>query len=353
MKKSRFSRLFTVLILSLIFAGFIWVSCDHNPQGITNPTSVTDPAASMAKASKGISNIMAIQDKHTERLLAMENVIGTATTKLSNGQFAIKLLTKNATLESAMPRFIENVPVVVEIVGDIRAQGYTGRYRPVKCGVSGGSAEYLRSNQAGYVYDGGTIGCVVQKNGTKYFLSNNHVFAHSNRRDIGDGIVQPGLIDNGGVQDPNNLVAVLSKFKKIKWKPLKNSNVIDAAIAEIMPGIPYSCSMKAGYTPSSTVATATIGLSVKKCGRTTGLTTGTVTGVNVTVVVNYMPDGYARYDDQVQFTNISDSGDSGSLIVTQSGNQPVALLFAGSSSTTFGNPIQAVLDYFHVTICSN
>ncbi len=37
-------------------------------------------------------------------------------------------------------------------------------------------------------------------------------------------------------------------------------------------------------------------------------------------------------------------GDSGSLIVTQIGNNPVALLFAGSDSVTFGNPIGQVLD---------
>jgi hypothetical protein len=47
----------------------------------------------------------------------------------------------------------------------------------------------------------------------------------------------------------------------------------------------------------------------------------------------------------------SDGGDSGALIVTKSlvdslDRQPVALLFAGSSSSTIGNPIQAVLDGF-------
>ena len=43
-------------------------------------------------------------------------------------------------------------------------------------------------------------------------------------------------------------------------------------------------------------------------------------------------------------------GDSGSLIVTQGGNQPVALLFAGGDGLTIGTPIDLVLQRFGVTI---
>ncbi len=39
----------------------------------------------------------------------------------------------------------------------------------------------------------------------------------------------------------------------------------------------------------------------------------------------------------------SAGGDSGSLIVSQSAAHPTALLYAGSSSTTIGNPISEVL----------
>ena len=53
----------------------------------------------------------------------------------------------------------------------------------------------------------------------------------------------------------------------------------------------------------------------------------------------------------VSFTNqvvvsgstFSAGGDSGSLIVSNSGKNPVALLFAGSSSATIGNPASLVL----------
>jgi hypothetical protein len=75
-----------------------------------------------------------------------------------------------------------------------------------------------------------------------------------------------------------------------------------------------------------------------------------VTGVNVSVFVQYST-GIARFVQQIQFSNISSPGDSGSLIVTNNASaNPVALLFAGSSSSTIGNRIQNVLNNFGVTI---
>ena len=48
----------------------------------------------------------------------------------------------------------------------------------------------------------------------------------------------------------------------------------------------------------------------------------------------------------------SRAGDSGSLIVTQTGNNPVALLFAGGQTSTFANPIGAVMQTVGGTIVS-
>src|SRR6185369_7341227 len=51
------------------------------------------------------------------------------------------------------------------------------------------------------------------------------------------------------------------------------------------------------------------------------------------------------YTNQVVINSSSFSagGDSGSLIVSNSGHNPVALLYAGSSSSTIGNPAGEVL----------
>ncbi len=346
-------KIFVVLFVSIL----IFTSCDQPSTNVNTPKQTT---TNLSKANMDIHKVFAIQDRHTDKLLRKKGVIGTATTKLANGQYAIKIMTNRAGMERQLPKQIEGVPVVVSNVGEIYAQDvFTDRYRPVPGGVSGGNFNDYRyfPGAGGGACVGGTIGCVVEKNGTKYFLSNNHVFARKNRASIGEAIVQPGLIDADPVcsQNTADVVANLSAYKVIKWQPLRNSNTIDAAIAKVKPGMQASCAMVSGYTPSSTPAAAFLGMKVKKTGRTTGVTYGTVTGVNVTVVVNYTPDGgYARFENQIEFTNMSAGGDSGSLIVTDnSANDPVALLYAGSDVTTIGNPIQLVLDYFGVTICSN
>jgi hypothetical protein len=95
-----------------------------------------------------------------------------------------------------------------------------------------------------------------------------------------------------------------------------------------------------------------VGLAVKKSGRTTGTTAGTIGSINASVNVQYqIRCGQGKkyvisYSHQmiINSTSFSAGGDSGSLIVTNNScHQPVGLLFAGSSSTTIANPIGEVL----------
>jgi hypothetical protein len=134
------------------------------------------------------------------------------------------------------------------------------------------------------------------------------------------------------------------------------NNEIDAAIAKL--AVDVSNITPSGWTPSSAPVAAVLSAppqAVKKHGRTTGLTRGTVTGINATVLIRY-DKGSARFVKQIVIKGLNGSafsagGDSGSLIVTDDAqNAPVALLFAGSSSSTIGNPIQDVLGAFGVTI---
>jgi hypothetical protein len=132
------------------------------------------------------------------------------------------------------------------------------------------------------------------------------------------------------------------------------NNTVDAALAATSVDQVGTGTPAGGYgTPSSTTLAPALGQLVQKYGRTTGLTLGTVTGVNATLMIRY-DKGQTRFVKQVVIQGsggpFSDGGDSGSLIVTQNGNHPVALLFAGSSSSTIGNPIDLVLDAFGATI---
>lgn len=348
------SRLIDSLIFVFMFVGiFTWLNCDKEPQQMLAQSQISQPQASPAQVSSDIGQVMAIQNRHTESLLAVADVIGTATGILPYGNYAVKILTKKAGMEKILPKSLEGIPVVVENIGEVRAlQVYTGRYRPVPGGVTGGNINDRKKRGIYINCSVGTIGSVLIKGGVKYLLSNNHVFARENKASIGEDIVQPGLNDVSCNQISNDVVADLSQFKSLVFKTNAN-NTIDAAIAQVRtspPDIGPDCAMICGYTPGTTPVSATLNLPVKKCGRTTGLTTGTVTGLNVTVIVSYN-SGKARFVNQIQFSNLSDRGDSGSLIVTQSGNKPVALLFAGSDTSTIGNPIQEVLNYFGATIC--
>jgi hypothetical protein len=217
--------------------------------------------------------------------------------------------------------------------------------RPVPIGVSTGHPDITA----------GTIGCRVTDGSYVYALSNNHVYADENKANIGDNVLQPGTFD-GGI-DPDDAIGTLFDFEPINFHP-RASNTMDAAIAlssmaELGNATPAGDpDYPDGYgKPSSTAVAAKVGLAVQKYGRTTGLTTGQVTGINATVRVGYTTRS-AIFVQQILIEpgTFSAGGDSGSLVVTQTGKNPVGLLFAGSSTTTVANPIDAVLDRFGVTI---
>jgi hypothetical protein len=215
----------------------------------------------------------------------------------------------------------------------------------------------------------GTLGVRVTDGARFYALSNAHVFALQGSQtngtvrtgaDSGDRILQPGRVDMtaqacGSTQEID--AAVIGRLWD--YEPIvlsrKASNIVDAAIALLDDRDDVGTATPAGgYGPlGKDTFPAGLGLPVQKYGRTTKQTLGKVTGVNATVVISY-DAGQARFIKQIVISGTNGSfsagGDSGSLIVTQSGNYPVALLFAGSSSTTIGNPIDAVLSALGVTI---
>jgi hypothetical protein len=92
-----------------------------------------------------------------------------------------------------------------------------------------------------------------------------------------------------------------------------------------------------------------IGDRCHKSGRTTGYMKGRVVGIGGTSHISY-DQGTARFVDQLIFKgdtgDMSQPGDSGSLILTESDNRPYALLFAGGGGTTIANPIEFVMKAF-------
>jgi hypothetical protein len=97
-----------------------------------------------------------------------------------------------------------------------------------------------------------------------------------------------------------------------------------------------------------------LGMAVKKSGRTTGVTNGNITAVSATIDVSLGSGKTARFVDQIVVGpgNFIAAGDSGSLMVEDVVANPraVGLLFAGSSTTAIANPIDDVLDSFGVSM---
>jgi hypothetical protein len=231
---------------------------------------------------------------------------------------------------------------------------------PVKLGTSGGNASDS-STQGQLIYCcGGTLGSLLQRNGTFYILSNNHVLARSDSASIGDAIIQPGLIDANCSQTGTTTVGNLTQFVNLQ----AGSNV-DAAIAQIVSGTVDTGGniLSLGATATGSNAdpgpphagsgiTANLGEAVAKSGRTTGLTCSVVDATGITDSVSYQTgcgtgsSFTVTYSGQISVSggSFSASGDSGSLVVDSNTADPVMLLYGGSDTDTVGNPVSDVLN---------
>jgi hypothetical protein len=276
--------------------------------------------------------------------------------------------------ESLIPRSVDGVPTDVVEVGELRAlQMPTDRWRPAPGGVSIGH----------YRISAGTLGAVVRDRatGARLILSNNHVLANSNDSQLGDAILQPGGADGGRVD--NDTIATLERFvpvlfsvdggecniaagysylgnaiaaflgsshrvESINVSP-QATNLVDAAVARPVYD-EYVVDEILGIGVIEGTRLGELGMSIRKSGRTTALTTGEITAIGATVNVNFGGGRIATFENQFVAGPMSQGGDSGSLIVAGDSPHAVGLLFAGSAQATIFNPIQAVLDQLEVEL---
>ena len=304
---------------------------------------------------------LAAKAHYTSQLLAQDGVVGTAVGLGRDGSPVIKVYLVRPGAATVSAR-LDGVAVETEVTGEISAidptaspsrgkpgpgggTDPTARFsRPVPIGVSSGNLNDLVYYRT--FCTTGTLGARLKgANGNYYALSNNHVYAVENMAQLGDPIIQPGQADNGCRSTTADQIGTLAGFVTLNFSR-NATNVADAAAALVTTATVGNATPSNGYgTPSSTIKTAALNMGVQKYGRTTVLTHGTVTGVDATIKVRYSKGHTATFMHQMVIgSGFSDSGDSGSLIVTDDSNKnPVGLLFAGSSSTTIGNPIDAVL----------
>ena len=237
----------------------------------------------------------------------------------------------------------------------------TTTYDPLRGGISIGPCRLLNvptmadANCRGVPAAGnyitvGTLGTFVEDNasGDVMMLSNFHVMAMDNGWNPGDNIVQPGRPD-GGVC-PTGVVGQLQRAVV--------GGEVDCAVATLINRSSSCEIVDIGYVTGQVIAT--LGMAVRKRGRTTGLTYGTIDTINLTVIIDFCDGiGPVTFINQIgiavdssQSTQFGISGDSGSVVVDAS-RRVVGLFFAGNQTGTYGvaNPIQSVLDALDVRLC--
>ena len=295
--------------------------------------------------------------RNKERLCRKQHVVGVGggikyVNGVSTGELAIMVFTDHKVDKSDLKpsdmieQAIDGVQTDVIQSGKIqiqpliiKAQSVYGRKeRPIPAGVSIGHLSVTAGTLGGYFLD---------KDNQVVLLSNQHVVAgekcngpHGPSPIKGNVILQPGPFDGG------NLNHVFASLKD--WVPLKSKgNLEDSGIASIH-NLKEIVNDINGIGKVKDFGTAKVGMDVQKVGRSTGHTTGKIISVNASVCVEY-GNIIRCFDNAIVTTNMSEGGDSGSLLLDMD-MKAVGLLFAGSEAVTLFNPINYPVNTYGLKI---
>ena len=292
-------------------------------------------------SSEGKSPLEKARQVLEEKLVGLPGFAGIAHLE-ERGEIVVFL--ENEEAKEEVPSHFEGFPVRREVTGRFYAlplqvaepiapsQANTespdrkGIVRPLVGGIS------LSAYVAGE-YWAGTLGMVTYDN---KILSNAHVIAmdlDNNFLSPGIPAIQPGSYDGG---TSANQVGALEDYIPIIFSNPGNRvyNYADAAIATLDPEVEGLSGWQFGEEGDyqvSGVTEVTAGDTVRKSGRTSGVTENEVDVTNALVYVEYGPGKRAYFADQIAvYQPFSQSGDSGSLV--DKGGEFVGLVFAGSDT---------------------
>jgi hypothetical protein len=229
-----------------------------------------------------------------------------------------------------------------------QAQGATSHIITLPSGTS----HYCcgSSISPGNAASAGTLGALVRnKSGEVFGLTNNHVTGACSHSLPNLPIVAPGIID----VNPNNLhpFTIGTHARTLEMVPGVQGNVdiyrnTDAAIFSIKNESLVSSMQGNEYDTPTNVLDPMDGMIVEKIGRTTNHTKGVIIGRDLVPFPVFVQAPLHGFSAQIWFSGsyiehgendvFSESGDSGSLVVTKDSNgnmSSVGLLFAGGSDS--------------------
>jgi hypothetical protein len=275
--------------------------------------------------------------------LARAGFVGIAHSE-SNAE--ITVFVENEQAKQRVPRSFQGYKVRTEVTGKVEAfstqvaeplaEVSAQRKQKVRPLVGGTSLSAYVTKGAGIYLYAGTLGMITYNN---KILSNAHVIAMnpetSEFLNPGTAIIQPGSGDGGRLRDK---VGSLEAYIPIDFTP-GATNYADAAIGSVDSGVNASAGeqfSEAGDYWIEGWTEVSIGDTVRKSGRTSGVTTGEVAHTNVSIVVWY-GDRSAYFADQIAVAQDNWSfvapGDSGSAV--DKDGKFVGLVFAGSENYAF------------------
>jgi hypothetical protein len=321
---------------------------------------------------KEIQEIIDIKTKHEEELFKVDSVhhvdVGIKETESTNpDEVFIRVFMEDISNSHLIPKELEGVQILVTegkmpvIFGaestdtKVLAQDDSDTintkafYNPVQGGISVGPSRKING-----LYNSGTLGALVRgrSSGLVYGLSNFHVLCADDGWKIGDQIMQPAK-GNVGSTSVGNIVA--AHFPGIVGD--KGYNV-DAAITSILDRDVSDKCLALGTLCGS--SDPQLSSTVTKVGKTSGETTGVITGIKATMkVVSPLTGKKVTFGNQIVIQPAKgenaflEKGDSGSVVVDYA-NFVVGLLFARRpDGGGYANEFSNVRKAFDVEVYSN
>lgn len=257
-----------------------------------------------------------------------------------------KALESDFPKEVRIPGTSGRAGIEIVALGDVKPMvNLTGRSRPAQPGMS---ISHVKMPS-------GTLGAIARKTGNEndlFILSCNHVLTEYCLPNVGDPIIQPGGSDRGKVTDK---IAELYEAAPLKFHDHEYLNTVDAAIAKVddHSSVNAQIAFLGHFTPASGAIRR--GMNVTKCGRTTARSQGKILDTAARIRLPYKRDksstSLVGFTDVVLCTSFSQGGDSGALVINDSG-AAVGLIMAGSSRASVFCKINSVCAKLDIELLS-
>lgn len=272
--------------------------------------------------------------------------------KMSTIKRKIRDVSTAWTESDVIPETIKGKKTKVIEIGRVSASVDRKKYRPLRGGIEIGPRGentagtlgllVVYRTWRGYSLVGRYFGAFLRLLGLRGLVTDKRVGILTNSHVANASVLSPRAHQ---IVQPSMNHSSLSIGRVLYSVPVlaDKANFVDAAIISISRGGVES--PENALLGSSTVESfrePIVNERVHKRGRTTEYTTGSLVARNVTLNINFGPDGNIKFTGIDMYSNMEEKGDSGSVIIADSDGAAVGLLFAGSNLATFAIPMLRV-----------